>query len=545
MSGHSSIYGLFADRATTFRDHPVLAVPRRLCGEWGFPAETTYADALDQVDALASAYAHRGYGNGDIIALAFDSRPQHLLHHLALNSIGTCTVPLNTDLTAPELAYVLDHSGACATVCLDTLRDIVGAAAAMTDRDLPVAGGPEDLPDASANRARHSTNDMDPIRHPAAILYTSGTTGRPKGCVIDNLYALESGRNYGTSTEALTLRPGADRVFNPLPLYHMNSLMLTFGGVVDRGACLVVPGRFSLSNWWDDIRETGATRFHYLGIMIPALMTAVASPEDRKHSVRSAFGAGVDPVVHGAFEERFGIPLHEVWGMTETGRGLLVADEPRQISTRACGRPMGIEARIAREDGSTADDGELGELVVRDSAEDPRRGFFTGYLHDPDATETAWLGGWFHTGDLCRRDASGMFYFVDRAKNIIRRSGENISSAEVEAVLTEDARVSQAVVLAVPDAMRDEEVLAVIVPHDDSADELVARSICLAAREQLAYYKIPGWIRFVATLPTTGTQKVQKHLLTPAGFDGSAPVPGLHDCRDLKKRSLVPTRKES
>ncbi|MGG2362050.1 AMP-binding protein, partial [Salmonella enterica] len=143
-----------------------------------------------------------------------------------------------------------------------------------------------------------------------------------------------------------------------------------------------------------------------------------------------------DPTLHAAFEARFGLPLVEVWGMTETGRFLANNFEPRQTDTRAFGRQSGeLEAMVAADDGRPVPDGTPGELLVRCAGPDPRRGFFRGYLDNPEATAEAWRGGWFHTGDVVRRDQTGMFYFVDRRKDMIRRSGENISASEVEAVL--------------------------------------------------------------------------------------------------------------
>jgi crotonobetaine/carnitine-CoA ligase len=539
MDDFSSIYGLFAATAARHGDLPFLAVPPRVADEWKVPAELSYGQVLRQAENLAAAYASRGYGEGDVVALAFESRPEHMLHYLALNSIGACIVPLNTDLTPHEIAYVLDHSQSSAIVAMPELRDKLQAAVAEAARDIPIAfSDPAALPEADPGRWRFPAADSV-LDRPAAVLYTSGTTGKPKGCVLSNCYALASGRGYGSPNEALTLRTGVDRVLNPLPLYHMNSLMLTAGGVIDRGACLVLPGRFSLNNWWEDVRTTGATRFHYLGLMIPALMTLPASPKDRQHNVRNALGAGVDPGVHAAFEERFGVPLHEVWGMTETGRGLLVAEEPRHIDTRACGKPRkGIEARIVRDDGSPAPDGEPGELVIRSTEPNPRYGFFSGYLHDPEATEAAWKDGWFHSGDICTRSPDGMFYFVDRKKNIVRRSGENISSAEVEATLSADPHVAQVAVLAVPDSMRDEEVMACIVLKAGQADRATAEAIVDAARTKLAYFKLPGWIFFLENLPVTGTQKVQKHLLLPNGFSESEKYANLFDLRDKKKRNF-------
>ena len=176
-----------------------------------------------------------------------------------------------------------------------------------------------------------------------------------------------------------------------------------------------------------------------------------------------------------------------------------------------------------------------GELTLRMTGGDPRSGLFSGYLKDPAATDEAWRGGWFHTGDVVTRAADGMLCFVDRKKNIIRRSGENIAAAEVEAVLQADERVAQAAVIAVPDELRQEEVMACIVPAPgvgadrDAADAL--QDLCL---EWLAYYKAPGYLLFLDTLPVTSTQKVQKVRLFPADTDPRQ-VAGCHDLRDRKR----------
>jgi len=534
-----SVYDFFADTARRFPDAPFIAVPRRLAQEWDVAEEIAYGKSLSRIDALAAAYSAAGYGEGDVVALAFESRPQHMFHYLALNRLGACTVPVNTDLTPVEIAYVLRHSGASAVVALAALADLIGAALTQCDHPPALAiEHPASLPRPYAGRRRFASPPQRHLR-PAAILYTSGTTGNPKGCVLSNLYAQESGRYYASLEGTLAIVPGAERIMNPLPLYHMNSLMMTAGGVIDKGACLVLPGRFSLSNWWADIIETHTTRIHYLGIMIPALLTLPETDLDRKHGVKTGFGAGVDPSAHRRFEARFGIPLQEVWGMTETGRGLVVTGEPRHIDTRACGRSLpGFDAKILREDGSDASAGEPGELVVRDASDDPRRGFFSEYLDDPQATEEAWAGGWFHTGDICMRSEGGMFFFVDRRKNIVRRSGENISSAEVEAALSASPLVAQVAVVAVPDAMRDEEVLACVVLRPDAPNpEEAAASLTAHALSRLAYFKIPGWYYFVETLPTTGTQKIQKHRIFPGGFGED--IAGLIDHRHRKKRQAA------
>ena len=183
--------------------------------------------------------------------------------------------------------------------------------------------------------------------------------------------------------------------------------------------------------------------------------------------------------------------------------------------------------------------GEPGELLVRRSGPDPRDGFFSGYLKDPDATELAWRDGWFHTGDAMRVGPDGHFHFVDRRKNIIRRSGENIAALEVEAAIADHPAIRQVAVIAAPDALRDEEVMACVVA---SADALKTRAIAEAIQDQaferLAYFKAPGYIAFVETLPTTATNKVQKIKLADFGAD-PLNAPHCFDLRDRKKRGKV------
>jgi crotonobetaine/carnitine-CoA ligase len=280
-----------------------------------------------------------------------------------------------------------------------------------------------------------------------------------------------------------------------------------------------------------------ATAIHYLGVMPPLLLNQPPAPEERQHRVRFGLGAGVEPELHPVFEERFGFPLVEVWGMTETGRILADNVEPRQITTRAFGRPIReLEAMVVDAGDREVPRGAEGELVVRCAGPDPRRGFFAGYLKNPEATEEAWRGGWFHTGDVVRQMADGMLVFVDRKKNIIRRAGENIAAAEVEAVLQAHEAVAQVAVLAVPDEVREEEVMACVVPMPGiPGDRALADRLLDWCLEKLAYYKAPGWVLFVDRLPTTGTQKVQKAQIFPRGEDPRR-RPGCLDLRARKKR---------
>jgi crotonobetaine/carnitine-CoA ligase len=212
---------------------------------------------------------------------------------------------------------------------------------------------------------------------------------------------------------------------------------------------------------------------------------------------------------------------------------------PRQVGTRAFGRPVkGIDVRGVDESDGDVARGTPGEMVIRHSAETPMRHFFSGYLKEDAATAQAWRGGWFHTGDTVRQDADGMLHFVDRKKNIIRRSGENIAAAEIEAALQAHPLVAQVAVLAVPDEIREEEVFACIVLADNAAREDAAETLFAHCHAALAYFKAPGWMLFVDTLPTTGTQKIQKHQIFGEGIDPRQSR-GVVDLRHWKKRDAT------
>lgn len=198
--------------------------------------------------------------------------------------------------------------------------------------------------------------------------------------------------------------------------------------------------------------------------------------------------------------------------MTETGAGAVIAAnrEPRKRGTNCLGRPgPEIEALILTEAGTPAGPGEPGELLVRHAGDDPRFGFFTEYYRNEEATAEAWQDGWFHTGDIVARDADGLFFFVDRKKNVIRRSGENIAAVEVESILMQHPEIRAAAVAAAPDALRGDEVFACLVVEGERS-EARARAIVEWCLKRVAYYKVPGYVAFVDALPLTSTQKIQR-----------------------------------
>jgi len=471
----TTVFSAFEHTARAHGAKPFLQVPSE-------GVEYRYSDALSVVVSISRRYREAGYGAGHRVALRLPNCSEFLLHFLALNSLGAAVVPVNPDYRAAELDFVLAHSEAAAVITRDELEH-------------PPPPGP-----------RGNATEC-------ALLYTSGTTGKPKGCLLDNFYFLNVGRRYLELGGLCALREGEERLITPLPLFHMNALAVSTTAMILTAGCVVQLDRFHPKTWWREVAASRATIVHYLGVMPAMLLSQEPSALDRSHRVRFGFGANANPRDHAAFEARFGFPLAESWAMTETGGGAMISAsrEPRHVGTRCFGfPPKEVETQITKE----------GELLVRQAGADPRRGFFSGYLKDAAATAEAWRGGWFHTGDAVRRGDDGQLHFVDRIKNIVRRAGENIAALEVEAALAEHPAVAQVAVIAAPDPVRDEEVFACIVLKERGAASLeLARSIqdhCLA---RLAYFKSPGYVAFIDALPTTSTNKVQKARLADFAFD--------------------------
>jgi acyl-CoA synthetase (AMP-forming)/AMP-acid ligase II len=535
MDGRT-IGAVFASTVSAHGDRPFLAVPANAARGYlpsGF--EISYAEAGRRVDELAAIYREAGYGLGHRVATLLENHPDHILHKLALNGIGACSVPINPDYRAAETAYLIDHSAPDLVVTLGAREAQAREALAQAAHRPPVIVSHRFA--SSLPKARRAAGSGEPRPEtPASVLYTSGTTGRPKGCILSHGYEVAAGAHYASLGGRAALHPGQDRIYNPLPLYHANSGVLSLFGAIVTGNCQIQAERFHPKRWWREITETKATVVHYLGIIAAMLHSQPTDAHERAHSVRFGIGAGVEPQLHRAIEQRFGFPLIEVWGMTEMVRVLADCREPRQVGTRAFGREIpGVEIRVVDDHERDLADGQPGEMLFRHSEATPRRGCFSGYLNDQAATEEAWRGGWFHTGDVVLRGPDGMLHFVDRKKNIIRRSGENIAAAEIEAVLLTHPDVQQAAVMAVKDEVREEEVLACVVLSQPKPAKEVAEALFRYCSERLAYYKAPGWIHIVPSLPTTGTQKIQKHAIYPPGTDPRAHADVI-DMRALKRR---------
>jgi acyl-coenzyme A synthetase/AMP-(fatty) acid ligase len=525
----------FQRTAATCADRDFLHVPAEACRDYSDSALTlTYGEAADRVAQLIARFQKAGYRAGHRVALALDNRPEFFIHFLALAQLGVSIVPLNAAMSPAELSYVIGHADIALAI---THAGHTAHIRAALPEPISLHVVADDGPQYPAPAAPPSAA-VDEV----ALLYTSGTTGLPKGCILNNEYFLDIGRLYAGLGGYCRFDGWDDRLATPLPVTHMNALAVSFMVMLMTGGCLVQLDRFHPSSWWQSIRTSRATAFHYLGVMPAMLLNAPATDrDDLSGSVRFAFGAGVDPRHQAAFEARFKVPLIEAWAMTETGAGAWITanHDPRHPGQRCFGRaPIGLEYRIVDHEGADAAPGAVGELLVRREGAQPRRGFFCGYYKDAAATELAWREGWFHTGDLVRTGADGSFFFVDRSKNIVRRSGENIAAVEVESALLTHPDVAATAVCPVADDIRGEEVFAFVVPRTGvSATADTALKLQAHCQQILAYYKVPGYIGFREELPQTASQKLARARIKALGA-AAIDSADAFDLRHLKKRHV-------
>jgi acyl-coenzyme A synthetase/AMP-(fatty) acid ligase/acetyl-CoA acetyltransferase len=525
---------LFERAVASGPNRDFLHVPAEACRDYSDAQITlSYSQASARVASIAAAMQAAGYCAGHRVAVALDNRPEFFCHFLALARLGVSIVPLNAAMSLAELRYVAGHADVALAITHAGHAAHLRACLPGTTPLHVIADDAREYPAAAGPRSAGAQE--------TALLYTSGTTGLPKGCMLGSEYFTDVGRLYSNLGGYCRFDGLSDRLATPLPVTHMNALACSLMAMLSVGGCLIQLDRFHPATWWHSIRRTRATAFHYLGVMPALLLNSPPSPaDDVSGQVRFAFGAGVDPRHHAAFEQRFGVPLIEAWAMTETGAGAWITAnrEPRHVGNRCFGTPpAGLDWRIADEHGADAPPGAVGELLVRRQGAEPRRGFFSGYYKDDAATDQAWAGGWFHSGDLVRAGDDCSLFFVDRSKNIVRRSGENIAAVEVESALLAHPQIAAAAVCPVADELRGEEVLAFVILRPGVPATLdTALALQAYCRQTLAYYKAPGHIAFRSDLPQTASQKLARAGIKSLG----AAVVGTalaFDLRESKKRA--------
>lgn len=471
-------------------------------------AKATFAQIEEQTNRLANVLNAHGVHKGTKVAVMMPNGIEFPTAWLAIAKLGAVMVPVNTQYQETDLQYVLNDSGAeLALVGAEQIPNLQHLQAHCPSlREVCIFAA-----NSTLAREMQQTSISFSIDHVSSsdllnLQYTSGTTGFPKGCMLSHEYWLRLGREmaqYGR------FRDG-DVALTAQPFYYMdpqwNVVMCLIAGIP-----LVVTPRFSASTFWQSVRENDVTFFYCLGSMPVYLFKQPENPElDKNHKVRFVLCSGIAPQLHAALEARWGVPWRETYGSTESGADLFVPLEDKScVGTGAMGKPVpGKEAKVVNAAGDGVPDGHVGELAVHG------KGMMLGYYNKPEATMAKMRNGWLHTGDLVYRDAKGYYYMVGRLKEMIRRSGENVSAAEVEAVLCEHPSVRAAAVVSVSDEWRGEEVKAFIqLQPGETPKTVLPQTLVDFARKKLAAFKLPRFIEYVEDFPRTPSERIAKHKL--------------------------------
>ena len=489
------------------------------------PYQVTYQELLDYSLRVAGLFRDLGVRHGDRVCLFLPNGREVPLIWLGLSRIGAVTVPINTAYKAEEIAYILNNAEARALVSHHSLMDVASQAAGRCpslDHLLAVSESGvvgDGWTDFWALLRGAAPIDLDGIRGQvtpqdvSTLVYTSGTTGNPKGVMITHEMYVAAGQGFATWTAASS----EDRFFTCLPYYHANSQYYSTMGSLAAGASLVLADRFSASRFWDQVRESGATVVNFIGMMMPVLLKQPPNDRDRDNSVRLFYGspALAEELLVG-FEDRFGAAVQIGFGMTETCYGTIERlGEGHRSGSSGSPRwhpdPRFLNELRIRDDQGDAPPGAVGEITIRNPAIMP------GYWRDPVRTAETLRDGWLYTGDLGWLDDEGNLHFVDRKKDVVRRRGENISSQEVENVIKRHPGVLDCAVIAVPSELGEDEVKAYVVARDPepgaAKPQLTAEEIVYWCAEHLAYFKVPRYVEMRDDFPRTPSFRVRKDLL--------------------------------
>ena len=501
--------------------------------------EYTYAAFDEDVNRIANVFLDLGIEKGDHVALHLHSSPEFLMCLFGLAKIGAVAVPINEQYLADEAEYILENSDAICVVVeplfYETYQELLarghyfpkGVVVARAGTESPrsnidfssiytplgtVEEGQQGIYDFWMMRCEQSAILRDSCElasdDPVQIIYTSGTTSRPKGVVLTHANMVFSGL-YGDWEVSLR---GSDRVLTSMPACHSNFQLAALMPVITAGASLIIVEKYSATRFMKQIRHYKATVIQCVAMMLRTLLLQPIDPEEKNHCVREVlYFIPITDAEKEEFEQRFNMRIMNTYGSTES-IGWAITDPP--VGARnwpSVGRAgLGYKARICDMEDNELPPGEVGEIQIKGER---GRSVMLEYYNNPEATENTFSAdGWLKTGDQGYRDDNGWFYFVDRKVNMVKRSGENISTTELEEILEQHLAIAEAAVIGVPDPIRDQAIKAFV--RFAPGESMTLAEVEQYCKDHMASFKVPTFYEVVEDFPRTCSMKIEKKLLS-------------------------------
>jgi long-chain acyl-CoA synthetase len=464
-------------------------------------AELGYGELDERSARLATLLREKGVEPGDRVGVMLPNVPEFPVAYYGVLCAGGIVVPMNVLLKRREIAFYLEDSGAKLLLAWHGFAEEAREGAADAGAEL-IEVEPESF---AATLAEHEPTpglvdtDEDDT---AVILYTSGTTGKPKGAELTHA---NLARNAEVSSRTTSEIEAGDVVLGALPLFHSFGQTVAMNASLSVGACLTLVPKFDPGEALATMQRDGVTHFYGVPTMFGALLHHPERESFDTSALRICItgGASMPVEVLRGFEEAFGAKVMEGYGLSETSPVACSNHPDRERKAGSIGTPIeGVEMRVVDEDDEPVAQGEVGEIVIRG------HNIMKGYWQRPDATAEAMRGGWFHSGDMARVDEDGYFYIVDRKKDLIIRGGYNVYPREVEEVLYEHPKIREAAVVGVPHDEWGEEIGAAVVLHE--GEEVSAEEVSAYVKERIAAYKYPRVVWFIDDLPKGPTGKILK-----------------------------------
>ena len=478
----------------------------------------TYRMLREHVRRCAAGLQAHGVRQGDTVAVWLPNGKEVLTAFYAINYLGAIFTPFNTAYRGALLAHVVENSDAKLMLVHTDLVERLAEINTARVQKLIVTGAPKEPLGNLATVpyrevAEHDDNTLAELERPIdpwdpqSIIYTSGTTGPSKGVLSSYLHMYSN-----AGPESWPMVTDEDRYLVAAPFYHIGGMGASFV-MLARGGSIALLNNFTTNDFWDLAKRTEATVVFLLGVMATFLVKQPPSPKDRDHRVRLAFCV---PLTDNSAEltERFGLDIYTIFNMTEISSPIVSDANPTARGTCGKARP-GVEVRLVDAHDCEVPAGQSGEMLVRT---DRPWAMNSGYFRNPEATAKAWRNGWFHTGDVFKKDDNGYFYFIDRAKDAIRRRGENISSFEVEADVCAHPSVLEAAAIGVPSDATEDDVMVVVSPTPGQTVD--PEALCTFLADRMPYFMVPRYVRIVDALPKTPSAKVKKAELRKEGVTG-------------------------